>query len=63
MRTHHPPLKKWVSGGQGGGGGRILGAFFAHFWPHFLTVGLTKKFIQAGAEQCQAQASSELANN
>ena len=32
--------------GSGGVGWCILGRFFAHFWRHFLTVCLTKKFVK-----------------
>ena len=43
---HIAPIKKKGFGGSGGVGWCILGRFFAHFWRHFLTVRLTKKFVK-----------------
>ena len=39
-----PPNQKNGFWGVRGGGGAHFGRFFAHFWRHFFTVGLTKKF-------------------
>ena len=41
-----PPNQKNGFRGVRGGGGAHFGRFFAHFWRHFLTVDLTKKFIK-----------------
>ena len=35
MRTHYPPLKKWVSAGKGGRGGAFLALFRAFLAPFF----------------------------